>query len=270
MTRLRRIAVLSSTPDMIYAPFLPLACATWRALDYHPLCILVQPSKWTTGPSRIVLDHLGPSSVSFFDGSRCADLDRYKPSTLAQCARLVASSVSDDGDYLLTSDADMLPVSRRFFHQQDMSKPFHVLGHDERAPDHFNMCYLGGPSRSWRDITQITETSLEPALLRLLNERNDDWGLDEALAHHVLSRWSRLPEVELIRRVWTSGVDNRIDRANWQPKKTDAIDCHCPRPLLDHWSSMTIVLERLLDESEMRRLRSYVETLRRAAAKASP
>lgn len=266
MPLIRRVAVLSSTPDLMYAPLLPLACSAWRALDYYPHCILVQPSKWTSGTSRVVLDHLGPSDVSFFDSSRCPNLSRYKPSTLAQCSRLVAAVVSNDDDYLLTSDADMLPISKRFFHQQDMSKPFHVLGHDVRTPHHFNMCYLGGPAKSWRDIAQITETSLESALDRLLGKRADDWCLDEAMTHYLLPRWSRFPEVELIHRPWTQGVGHRIDRENWLPQMTDAIDCHCLRPLLDHWSSLTIVLKRLLDESELRRLRTYVESLKRAAS----
>lgn len=252
---MRRFAVLSATPDATYAPFLPIAAATWRAIDHHPLCILVDPPGWQQPAMQSILQALGPAKIAYLSTS---DVPDFKRSTISQCSRLVAAAISDPDDYLLTSDVDMLPLSRSWFHQQDASRDFHVIGIDTKiSPTHLNMCYLGGLASAWRDALGIAGTELAPALRALLDGQKDYWGLDEEIATKRITKWHRWPLVEVIPRN-LEALEGRIDRSAWNaPPSGSIIDCHCPRPFASNWPSISKLVDGRVDRAVMETLDAY-------------
>lgn len=256
-----KYVALSSTPDLFYAPFLPVACALWRQIGYQPLCLLVDPPAWLSSPMQLILSKIGPCRTEFLDRS----VTGFKLSTLSQTVRIVAACLLEPDDYLITSDVDMFPLRKEFFDLPDLSKPFTALGINLKDM-HFNMCYLVGAVSSWREAFHLTADNLQDALSSLLTNQTDHWGLDEGIVGEMLRKWTRFGEIQLIPRSWkpneTLALD-RIDRATWNPASIkEAIDCHSLRPMYEHWEKIVVVLREFLDQKTVQILQGYMGSLK--------
>src|SRR5690606_5744916 len=89
-----------------------------------------------------------------------------KDATVSQVVRLYAAAmnVSED-DYIITSDADMFPLSRDHFNQQGMEgDDVHLFYANAYAHMKdsvmYPLCYVGASVRTWRDIMQIPPSSI--------------------------------------------------------------------------------------------------------------
>ena len=261
---MRRYAILSSTADLEYAAFLPVTMAFWTAIGYEPACIVVDDERWTSDAHRHVLDGVEKLSGLAAPMILAKPVHGFKPSTVAQVARLAAASFPFRAeDYLLTGDADMLPLSEAWFHQQDPEASFHVLGSDAYGTDatHFPICYLGGTAVKWRGLMDLIPLSVGRSVERLLKDEADSWGLDEALAERKLRHWSQRDRCQLIPRGWTQHggyACGRLDRGSWHLPSdlSTLIDCHSVRPLSVAWP----VVEKLVDYFLPPHLREFVKS----------
>jgi hypothetical protein len=248
-------AVVSSSADNIYGFFTPILGRLWRDLiGYKPLFILFKDEdEWTRSPdTAFILKTLKDDGHEVIFINPVAG---YRTSTVMQLSRVLAAaipSVADD-DYLLTSDADMLPLNRSYFHQQDPNYRFHIfsadayadIAHGQHSPK-YPMCYLGTEARYWKEIMGIKTQDIDVEAGRALQGRLDTWHNDEEYLVSCLWRHPfhagriektkdhyAIGSCELFMRGWdASGIAfKRLDRAAWSYENNqDAVDAHFFRP----------------------------------------
>jgi hypothetical protein len=159
----------------------------------------------------------------------------------------------------------MIPLSREYFSQQDLSYELNLFGANAYAdiskggvPPKFPMCYIGGRVKSWKAVMGTRSGDLHRELSAALSGRSDGWDNDEEyfaaqLLPHAFYQGAFTPlpsghfakgACECITRKWSPLAHLRIDRAAWQFRgEPDLIDCHAYRPGYDS----TDVLLRLLN-----------------------
>lgn len=146
--------------------------------------------------------------------------------TFAQVARLYAASWPNigDSDYLMTSDADMLPLSD-YWH---MSDTFTTWGRD-LTDYHFPMCYLGGYAYQWKQLMGMQDSHTIDAMNRDIRIQQNMWILDQDIATEKINAFGAVRRID-------RGVDRstgypvgRLDRSAWRfDQRVTYIDCHLP------------------------------------------
>jgi hypothetical protein len=268
--RMDKFVVISTDRNELYSFFSPIVCLMWRNLiGYIPISILYENEQvWNAEEkSKFVLHELRKfSAVEFVES-----VPDIKGSTVAQVSRLYAASLEDvpADSYILTSDVDMFPLQRNWFHQQDKSKRFHLFGADANLPTIlFPICYLGGNVETWREIMEINETGLQDNLLHHLNPLEDSWNYDERLFAEKITRWKGFPhECMLIMRGWINGLAiGRMDRAIWDfnghvTDITGLIDSHSLRPgfIENNWNRIAFLLSRFCSREDLLYILNYRE-----------
>lgn len=193
---------LSSDANPRYSAYLPIACLLWKRLGWEPL-VLMHDSGWDTSLGMEV-----EAWLDEFDIVRALVSD-YPPLSVANtmrfcrlagpCLRVVA-----DGDLVMMSDADMMPISRSFFDVPEtwdvysLRSDMHGFLQTPRLPPvnfRFTMCYVGARACVWRDVLGSVVGDISASLRQLEEFREPQ--LARVLAH--------------------GGAVHRLDR--------DAVDC---------------------------------------------
>ncbi|EKX35487.1 hypothetical protein GUITHDRAFT_118301 [Guillardia theta CCMP2712] len=160
----KRWAVMSADSNSEYAFILPLAALVWdKLMRFQPLVLLIGKSWEQPLPEsrqEVVLDMLRKMK---FRVEVVPSSSSINTAAIAQVGRLYACLVEGikDDDYLLTSDADLIPVSALHFDsERDWNKKLHLynpfccaplLLPEEglaSAPDHIDQVRLGAPALS--------------------------------------------------------------------------------------------------------------------------
>jgi len=243
--------VINSTDNnLFYSYFIPIVSQMWKSLGYYPVTLVLgDESEWTTNTKTgFVLEQIRKTSA-VVPIKRIAG---FKDSTIVQISRIYASAhefAADD--YILTSDADMLPLDKSWFHQQDPSKQFHIFGADAYGRRRFPICYLGATAGIWRRIMKIQPTGISAAMRISLNPTRDDWNYDESLITERLLGNQLYPNhCQFIDRGWPDGMaTRRLDRAawNWQGQH-DLVDCHSLRPGYLHCDALKTICKAYFPE----------------------
>lgn len=242
----RRYAVISSDRTPIYMFYVPIVACAWLELGFVPLIVL-ERAPWTDTREAYVRASI-PSGSFVVDVCPSAG---YKVSTSLQTVRLLVSALPsiEDDDYVLTSDADMVPFISDYFRPSDAK--FQLFGADAysdptvRLPPKFPLCYLGAKAREWRNVMAISTTDIDHELASALNGRADVWDNDEMyFASKIMNHtyfcgevascdrgWIK-GQVHMIARGWECGrALKRLDRDAWDWNgQAPLIDCHGPRP----------------------------------------
>jgi hypothetical protein len=233
-------AVISADMNPDYIVYLPITAACWKKLGYECLVILVgTPQQWNRSPShRVVLESLIPWAGKIV---WMPEFEGHKTHVVSQVSRIFAagSSLPAD-DYLLTSDADMWPLDRAYFHKQDASRPFHVWYSNayevEDGVQKYPICYLGGKVKIWREIMRLGE---DDAIGRLQNELDHGlgrgasgmtaWCYDERLFGIRFREWGGAAKSHMMIR--SMREQGRIDRIKWKFSGSIAgkVDAHLLR-----------------------------------------
>jgi len=168
-----KYAVFSSDVKEIYSFYVPIDALAWREIGYRSLILLVGNRKlWESYPRTALVLRSIPSDarVEFVRQVPGQDV----PMTARVC-RLYAAALAAlrDEDYLLASDADMVPISKAYFTSQDHSLDVHIFSSNAYGPiteDHipvkFPMCFIAGKVGAWREIMRIREASIDESLKR--------------------------------------------------------------------------------------------------------
>ena len=266
---MRRYAVISSSSNLDYAPFLPLTALFWRLVGYETICLLTADfaQQSDKGVLEYIERHLRsqPGVIIHPIGS----IDGFKPSTVAQVSRLAAAAVPvADDSYLLTGDADMLPFSTGWFNQQDLRKNFHVFCADVYGPPsekHFQMCYLGGSRSTWKSLMGMGDGCLDDELTGLLRGQSDHWSVDETILAAKMKSWSSFDSCQLIARGYPPGgyAPQRLDRGCWHLPEdlSTLIDCHSARPLTSNWGTIVRLVDHFLPDDSRALAKAYVSGL---------
>lgn len=257
----QRYAVMGCDRHPDYMFYLPIVSQLWRLVGYTPLIFLIGIAQEWLNDKRaagvLKLTRKAGAIINFIPA-----LAGYRTSTLAKCVRLYASYLPylHENDYLLTTDVDLLPLSKEFFWQGDTDKLafWFSNAYDQTAqPDMYPMCHVGGRAGVWRDLTNVKLTPGAPpqyavygAMLNDLNsllgpnrDVGDDYkyrngaGLfdDEMYLAEFLRRWAGYKKLcqFIPREKRPSGSPfGRLDKVDWDLAhwEYDPFDAHAFRP----------------------------------------
>ena len=256
-----RYVINSSDINDTYSFFIPIIGLLWRERGYNPIILLVgDRGLWNSSKrNKCVLDFSEKIGLKVMFVKQILN---YKSSTIAQVSRLFACAdpFFKSDDYILTSDADMLPLSRTWFDQYDVNKTFNFFGGNaylgyigeaspSKLPQKFPICYIGSNVINWRQVMNIKELNLQISMEQLIKEREaagcrDDWYYDELTFANKMFNSPLIAHSQFINRNWSGGrASQRLDRDNWNfSSQKNLIDCHFLRPGCNHLKTLCQVL----------------------------
>jgi hypothetical protein len=219
---MKKYAVISynNNPDYIY--FAPLTMWAWERLGWNPVLI------WVDGEGIMPFNAMiSLHSKSDLHTIKVSEIEGYRSCTIAQISRLYAACKLDG--YILTSDADMLPLS-------DYWQPNHrptVWGYDLTGYSEYPISYIGMNDSQWLQVMGINRNEditeqIADDLDCLDNAKSDDfytyWGVDQ---QYITRRLKKFNPTIINRGQYPNGfARGRVDRGSWTLDHREFIDCH--------------------------------------------
>lgn len=277
-----KFSVVSSDVKDWYSFFLPAIVRAWARMGYGTVLLLIGDRALWNSDRR--------TALALREASEGAIVEFVAPSpgqaiyTSAQVSRLYASALQslENGDYLLTSDADMIPLSKEYFSRQDPAFDVHIFSSNAyaavdgpRLPVKFPMCYLGASVPAWREIMRIGPGDVGAAMASHLAQfkgHQIGWDHDEM---HFKRRLLQSPlfsgpllvlpngfskgRVQLMTRHRVRGhMDKRLAYGEWSLLHLrHHIDCHFGKGGPKYAESLLKVFETYFPEDEPR-VRKYI------------
>jgi len=219
------IVFFASDKNKFYSDFAPYVTSAWESFGYEVKYTLVDDDNCFVDPQIIPYGNQ------------------------AQICRVLLPALYPDR-ICLTSDIDMLPLSKDYFtsaadkvEKQDKSTLFSLTS-DAYQPRGENykrhpICYLLGYGETFSNITKINkQEEVGETMLEWWNEKYG-WDTDEICFSKRLYSAIRSETVFLheMERGWNNGIANlRIDRSSWSYDikrlyNNEYIDSHMLRPL---------------------------------------
>lgn len=265
--------LLSCDASPVYAFFLPIVAAAWRALGFQPTIMLVgdtpDPCRhWVKTPA---LDLAMREAVrAGADVRFVAARKGFLPSTVAQCVRVTAASI--DGlrpdEYVLTGDVDMIPLrDMTNFLKQGMPDAwmhlYHGYAYEHEPEAHFPLCYMGATVEHWRHFLPVTlDECLDALGARDTWDSETSWKAWNHDEKWASARIAASPDFGgHVQRIRRNPDLNRVDRAWWDrsPAVELCVDCHALRPGYsdENWGRIREVLGTIFDTNKLDRVSSY-------------
>jgi len=270
-----------------YAFLAPIATAFWSHICGRRTNVLVVESRearWNEGWGLAVINTLRAvgADVHFIRGESL-----YRTSTLAQASRCLAGALPVFGSPLITSDADMLPMSADFFAESPQPgelKLYCADAYPQHNGPHYPICYIEAYPDTWSSITELSRSSfdwyegdislhLSSHLADILADlgRADEgraWNFDEWYISRKIARWTG--PLKRVNRGSAAPPHDRLDRCNfpqgWNRLTDDDIrmrfiDAHLPRP--SHTDQVWPYIRRLIDLMIPREVAAVLSEYRR-------
>lgn len=295
----KKYVLFSSDDNPDYYFLLPIAILAWRKIQYNPIINLVWDvrSILNSGIRYLVLDtccKFGGTVYIIDSGIIKNDnrFDGYNLSMLSQISRFCSSSLFYSlQDYFLTSDADMIPVKKEWFHQQNKNKLIHLFYANGYHHTRYPICYIGMNINEWENLFDLTGMDIYSALVQLVkelqpNSRQDvQWGYDEILFYdkvssyfsnykdncHMINRRIYLNPTFFGSKKDKQGIPRmlpygRLDRSNWDLNSDKIIRCpeglidiHCMRKPYteENWRHLFKALELVFNKEELKIISDY-------------
>jgi hypothetical protein len=249
---MKKYVVFSSNDNLKYLYYRPLITWCWNHFGWDTI-MLYQRSGGPTEKLKAI-EQLTEDTYSRYreydNAIRILKIDNYKSETIAQVSRLygVCAAYPDDS-YVMTSDIDMLPLSKNIFHYE--GHRVLTIGRD-LTDYHYPICYIGARSNVWREFMQLSDTKFNSTdfhalMLRDMRHQKNMWGLDQDIVTEKLLAYGP-QNINHINR----GTDKRtgyplgrVDRSNWRLDHEKLIDAHLPHDILTNDKSFHKVMELL-------------------------
>ena len=268
----KKKVILACTSDKNYLFYLPIVTLQWQKyVGFKPIVYLVgEIGEWLVDPVRLFVvketRKLG-AEINFI-----SRVDGYRDSTVAQLSRLYAACSTKYLDsYFLTSDADMLPMSREWFNRRQEGKTL-----DIKCPscgvNKYPVCYVGASCTLWREIMGLkldTEVSVRDQIetrlktdLKAGGDAFTEWCYDEELLSKKIREWNGHPgSCQIVIRKGCPPRD-RIDRSCWPESIDDVtkyVDCHSLRPGYtdENWNKVRRLLVLKLSARDLQSVERY-------------
>lgn len=221
-----RKVILSVNDDPDYLYHVPLTLWAWRRIGWEP--ILFYNGRKTT------LDRFCPKVD--FKQVYTLDVPGYRADTITQISRLYAACIFNRGEYLMTSDIDMLPLSDYW----QSARGIQVWGADLTNYKHYPICYIGMHSENWAAVMDLRVDGRISSDYNALIKRDLD-SMPEAKSEDFEKRWY-VDQDLITRRLkpfhptiinrgrYPNGLARgRVDRGEWSLNHREFIDCHMHR-----------------------------------------
>jgi len=240
-------AIIASTPDHDYSFLALIAALLWRdRIGFTPSLFLVgTEAEWQTHQyARVVMGAISHHSIHHvFVPHMEGVLDK----TIAQCCRQYAACHPfPDGDYLLCSDADLLPLRKEFYHQQNLKT--HAIGlwyanaYLGEEDFHWPSCHYGALASIWREVIGLEIGKMAECMTRNFAE----YGLPEKMAawNAEVARAQAAKEPADAKHFWPVWftdelvASKKIKESQYYPSRVLKIprDGHPPKDRLDRSS----------------------------------
>lgn len=236
--------VIATDLNTLYTSFVPLVHRAWRSIVGVDVCIVVVgdhvPSEW----SQEVRD----------------DCLLFRPATgvptgfQAQTVRLLAPGwIVPSGGSVVISDADMIPLSQKYFQRSCAEKEFFVYRDGVTAADQIACCYVAARPRTWFKAfgsvatpeearARITQWWRESVGDQLYSSNQygpgapkQAWYTDQRLLKRYLHAWGNSGTGTIVRLTDSDTAFRRLDRATVDVTAVPAdltpyVDFHALRP----------------------------------------
>jgi len=229
-----------------YSYYLPLVCWAWKRYNWKVIIMhegeinpIIKNCKSMKGVSFVEID----------------PIDGIASETVTQVSRLFASSFVDIADYVMTSDADMIPLSDHF-------NPYEhkITSYGRDLTDyHYPICYVGMPAYLWykvmgndyiypQDIREHRMFYIKKGLEGRADAKSDQpelrWVTDQNMLTEKLLAYGSDFIIRKDRGTYQNGYPlGRVDRSAWTLNHGKFIDCHAPHNVLENESSYNRLIE---------------------------
>jgi len=274
----KKLVVLSCTPNSVYDFFLPIAARVWRdRIGYEPIVVLVGTHEWSSGHAKAVYDAIsGRERIEFFE-----PIPGLPDSAVSMGLRQNVSALAlDPDDVLLVGDVDLFPVDRDFYHRYDPSKNPIGVYYAETYGDLYWPAYgVSMPVRHWREVMGVVAGDFRGSVQRMFTMENlirvgfkdasgvwdtRFWTFDERYASFKIksSRFAgdvaTFPSVVGSKRPWRAKLPS-------QPIVSEYVDFHCSRPGWNgvNWPDIRHMLAQMIPD-DIGWVDSYVRAYRAA------
>lgn len=264
--------VIACDGNLDYLTYLPVTLHLWARLDYHIVLLFCGERNATNKP---IFNYLN----KYWHSITIIDLNvppTILSSTFAQVSRFFGFRYAQDNDFLLISDADLLPFDRSYYSLPELQpNTVFLLNGDAYYPgkpfeqiDRFPMTHLCADKAMWtklfKSYRERTEISIARIIRQYIGESSievqknskNGWNVDEMFFANLI----KTADVNThLRRREVNGtiLGNRLDRVCYNPsdlkdlQKRAIVDAHWVRPLFDNntWSQTFSVIEQFLPDS---------------------
>lgn len=234
---MRRIVVISTNESPEYYFNIPIVTWAWNKLGWDVMILAhhllgSRYSPVTTVEERQnILIHINP-------------VEGYRSATFFQVGRLFAASFVNIfmkmDDYLMTSDADMLPLSD--YWQCENPNRVRTWGRD-LTNYHYPICYIGTRAHTWINLMGIfgsIGSEVKDCLAKYPKAKSlvweEWWQVDQDIITEKINK--KISDGWYVDKIDRGIATNshlpkgRVDRYNWDLTlgQTERIDAHLPRP----------------------------------------
>jgi hypothetical protein len=236
-------------------------------LDFWPIVSKIWKVKFNVEP---VLLHFGEKSPTTEWGTvvKMPILKDIPVNTQCQISRYWIPTTDLSATWI-TSDIDMLPISRDFFvrgiegisddkfvalKEQNPNEPFPML---------YSCCYNIAKGHTFKEILGLPDSweafansgfwkeNTHNYMVAGLNQKLPHWGADEQWSSRQINSFG---DQKRIVRIYREGAHNarRIDRLSWRwddnlIRKEYYYDCHCARPYSDNKQGIDSIVTNILN-----------------------
>lgn len=213
---MNKYIIISSNKNPDYEFYVPIVKWAWKQFGWDVICL------------------------------RPFTLNGYRDETITQVMRLYASDYLKGDALLMTSDADMIPLSDYW---QPALTDITCYGHDLTGYVHQPMCYVAMLSSKWSEVMNLTGNMYNDMRRDLAETKaksdswSEWWQVDQDL---LTDRLSRVNVAKVDRGIEPGShlPYGRVDRAGMKWVQ-DPIDFHAPKEPTKHRAAINDVLLRV-------------------------
>jgi hypothetical protein len=265
---MRKYVVLAIDDNPKYGYYLPLLLFGWRSIGWDVIIFYVGQKN---SRNELIMDtfdllnsKLTPQYKEYYK-LVIVGIDSivgYKDETVAQVSRLYACCLSHPSVFLMTSDADMLPLSDywkieqkalytdRNGNKKHLFDPTPTAWGRDLTDYHFPICYVGMQASDWIDVMQLHKLDPNEMIRRDLKEippRQSVWCQDQDIITQRILEYGeqKIKKVKRGTDLRTGYPLGRVDRSNWHLNHTQLIDAHLPHDILTNDESYNKVVNLL-------------------------
>lgn len=216
-----KIAIVSSDNNPMYLDFWEVVRDMWIRIGIKPLLVHICDKDEIIENNDFIIH-------------KVKKIENVDTGFQSQIIRMYISKYYKN-NILITSDIDMIPLSKTYFHSFDnLISENNILLLSSDAYPHINrrfpICYNIAYGKIFSDIIE-NDVSFSDYTKRLLS-MNKGWDTDELYFGEKIYQFNG--NIKYLNRGWTYGrAINRIDRVFWnydENEKDKYIDCHSLRP----------------------------------------
>jgi hypothetical protein len=236
-----KYAVMGSDLNPLYYDFWPIISKTWREVfNIIPVLGLICDED-----SDFIEDQYGIIK-------KFKSMDGIDIGLQSQIVRFYLPSILDD--ISITSDIDMLPLSKHYFIDNvcDFNEfNFYVMTSDNPEclrNKEYQMCYNIANPKMFKDVLDIDDDW--GSFVNKLKNLNYGWTTDQRYLYDRVNSYKNKNNIVLMNRGFSGFAHNRIDRAIWRydingVKGGHYIDSHLLRPYKDHKNEIDNLIKLL-------------------------